>query len=60
MFFITMLNEKSLNQFIDYIEHFGLETANAATEFFEAQRQRILENGDIDINDKPIPLFKIV
>ena len=61
MFFITMFNEKSLNQFIDYIEHFGLETiANAATEFFETQRQRILGNGDIDVDDKPIPVFKIV
>jgi len=61
MFFITMFNEKSLNKFIDYMEHFGLETvSSAATEFFETQREIILGN-KVDLNqNKPTPIFKIL
>lgn len=63
MFFITMFNEKSLNKFIDYMEHFGLEfISSAATEFFETQRQIILGNIDnSNLNEnKPTPIFKLL
>ena len=62
MFFITMFNEKTLNQFIDYMEHLGFQSvADAATDFFETQRNLILGKVDTkSIQNKGTPIFKLL
>mmetsp|Transcript_19014 Transcript_19014/g.30193 ORF Transcript_19014/g.30193 Transcript_19014/m.30193 type:complete len:426 (+) Transcript_19014:35-1312(+) len=61
MFFVTMFNEKTLNKLIDYLEHFGFESfSDAATDFFETQRNVILGNIDTTLQHKKkgTPIFK--
>ena len=62
VFFITMFNEKSLNKLIDYLEHFGFASmSDAATDFFETQRNVILGNVDeAESAQKGTPIFKVL
>merc|ERR1712130_445747 len=61
-FFITMFNENTLNKFIDYSEHLGFESiADAATDFFETQRNLILGKVDAkSVQNKGTPIFKLL
>eukprot|EP01084_Bolivina_argentea_P004680 8885_1 len=62
LFFVTMFNEKALNKFIDRCEHLGFQyMADAATDFFETQRNNILGNIDKNkMDNKSTPAFKIL
>lgn len=49
MFFVFVFNEKTMNAFIDFVEHNGLLiVAEKAKEFFEGQRSKFLQRSGVE------------